>query len=102
MNQQQAQLEAEQNMSAMEATTAAENDIRQHGLAVQQQAFEQQAQQVQKQIEMQQGQQQHAQELQQNAQQHAQGLQQADQQHQQQMAQMQQQQEQQPQTPEGQ
>ena len=102
MNQQQAQLDAEQNASAMDATIAAENDIRQHGLAVQQQAFEQQAAQVQKQIEMQQGQQQHAQQLQQNAQQHAQGLQQADQQHQQQMAQMQQQQEQaaqQPQTP---
>ena len=99
MNQQQAQLEAEQNMSAMEATTAAENDIRQHGLAVQQQAFEQQAQQVQKQIEMQQGQQQHAQQLQQNAQQHAQGMQQADQQHQQQIAQMQEQQAAQPQPP---
>ena len=91
----QAQLEADQDKSAMEAIAAASQDIRQHGLAVQQQAFEQQAQQTQKQIELQNAQQQHQQELQQNAQQHAQSLQQADQQHQQQMAQMQQQQEQQ-------
>ena len=101
----QAQLEADQDKSAMEAIAAASQDIRQHGLAVQQQQFEQQASQVQNQIETQNAQQQHAQELQQNAQQHAQGLQQADQQHQQQMAQMQQQQEQQaaaPQPPQGQ
>jgi hypothetical protein len=101
----QAQLEADQDKSAMEAIAAASQDIRQHGLAVQQQAFEQQSQQVQNQIEAQNAQQQHEQQLQQNAQQHAQGLQQADQQHQQQMAQMQQQQEQQaaaPQPPQGQ
>ena len=79
--------EHEQNMSAVEAIQAAENDIRQHGLAVQQQAFEQRAQQVQNAIEMQRAQQEHEQGLQQAAEQHAQ--------------QMQQQQEQQPQTPTG-
>ena len=110
MDQQQRQLEAEQNQSALDAINAANQDIRQHGLAVEQQAFEQQAQQVQNQIELEKEQQQHALETQQAAQQHQQGLQQADQmhqqqlqqadeQHQQQMAQMQQQQEQQPQQP---
>ena len=99
MDQQQAQLEHEQNLSAMEATIAAEQDIRQHGLAVQQQAFEQQAMQVEKAIELQQAQQQHEQEIAQAAQQHQQGLMQSDQQHQQQMAQMQEQQAQQPQPP---
>jgi hypothetical protein len=99
MDQQQAQLESQQNMSAMEATIAAENDVRQHGLAVQQQAFDQQASQVQHQIELQQANQQHQQGLQQADQQHQQGLQQADQQHQQQLAQMAQQQAAQPQTP---
>ena len=101
----QAQLEADQDQSAMEAIHAASQDIRQHGLAVQQQAFEQQASQVQNQIESQNAQQQHEQSLQQNAQQHVQGLQQADQQHQQQLAQTQAQQEQQaaaPQPPQGQ
>ena len=87
MDIQQQQLEHEQNMSAVEAIQAAENDIRQHGLAVQQQAFEQRAQQVQNAIEMQRAQQEHEQGLQQAAEQHAQ--------------QMQQQQEQQPQTPTG-
>ena len=81
-------LEHEQNMSAMEAVQASEQDIRQHGLAVQQQAFEQQAQAVQQQMEMAQAQRQHEQEVIQSAQQHQQGLQQSDQQHQQQMAQM--------------
>jgi len=102
MDQLQSKLEADQDQSAMQAIAAANQDIRQHGLAVQQQSFDQQAQQVQAQIEAQKGQQQlaqqdqaHQQQLQQNAQQHAQGLQQADQQHQQQMAQMQAQQEQQ-------
>ena len=109
MDGQQRQLEAEQNQSAMEAINAANQDIRQHGLAIQQQTFEQQSQQVQNQIELEKAQQQHALEIQQAAEQHQQGLQQADQQHQQQimqadqqhqqqMAQMQQQQEQQPQT----
>jgi hypothetical protein len=88
---QQQQLEHEQNMSAIEAIRAAEGDIRQHGLAVQQQAFEQQAQQVQKAIDMQQAQQQHIQGLQQAQQQHEQGLQQSAEQHAQQMQQMQQQ-----------
>jgi hypothetical protein len=77
LDQAQQALEHEQNMSAIEAIQASQQDIRQHGLAVQQQEFEQQAMQVQKQIEMQ-----HAE------QQHQQGLAQADQQHQQQMAQM--------------
>ena len=113
MDQQQRQLEAEQNQSAMQAISAADQDIRQHGLAVQQQAFEQQAQQVQNQLEMEKAQQQHALEtqqaaqqhqqgIQQAAQQHQQGLQQADEQHQQQMAQMQEQQAQQPQPQQGQ
>ena len=103
MDQQQAKLEHEQNMSAMEATMAAEQDIRQHGLEVQQQAFEQQAAQVQNNIEaqhqdtmfaqqQQQAEQEHQQGLQQADQQHQQGLEQADQQHQQQMQQMQEQQ----------
>ena len=106
MSQQQVALDAEQNQSAMEAINTANQDIRQHGLAIQQQAFQQQSQQVQQQIEAQQAAQQHQQELQQAAEQHAQGMQQADQQHQQQMAQLQQQQamqqpqqEQQPQNP---
>jgi hypothetical protein len=103
MDQIQAQLEAEQDMSAMEAINAANQDIRQHGLAVQQQAFEQQAQQVQNQIEAQKSQQDlvaqdqaHQQQLAQNAQMHQQSMQQSDQQHQQQMAQMQAQQAAQP------
>ena len=76
MTQQQAQMEHEQNISAIEATQAAEEDLRQHGLAVQQQAFDQEAEKTQKQME-----------LQQSQQEHAQGLAQADQQHQQQLAQ---------------
>jgi len=103
MDQQQAKLEHEQNLSAIEATMAAEQDIRQHGLAVQQQAFEQQSAHVQNQIEaqhqaemarqeQQKAAQQHQQQVIQSNQQHQQGLQQADQQHQQQMAQMQEQQ----------
>ena len=92
IDQTQAQLEADQNMSAIEAINAANNDIRQHGLAVQQQQFEQQAQQVQNAIEMQNAQQQHAQQMQQAQQQHVQGLQQSQQQHEQQMTQQQQQQ----------
>ena len=102
MDQQQRQLEAEQNQSAIEAINAANQDIRQHGLAVQQQAFQQQSEQVKNQIEMEKEQQQHALEAQQADQQHQQGLQHADEQHQQQMAQMQQQQAQQPQPQEGQ
>jgi len=100
MDQTQKQLEADQNMSAIEAINASNQDIRQHGLAIQQQAFEQQAQQVQNQIELQNAQQQHAQQMAQTNQQHQQALQQAQQQHEQQMAQAQQQQAmQQPQQP---
>jgi hypothetical protein len=87
---QQQQLDHEQNMSALEAINASNQDIRQHGLAVQQQAFEQQAQQVQNQIEQQQAQAQGNQQIQQQAQQHAQQMMQADQQHQQAMQQAQQ------------
>ena len=99
MSQQQVALDAEQNMSAMEAINAANQDIRQHGLEVQKQAFEQQAAQVQHQVELEQAQQAHQQQIEQAAQQHQQGLMQADQQHQQQMAQMQEQQAIQPQPP---
>ena len=49
LNQQQSQLEHEQNLSAMEAINASDADIRQHGLAIQQQAFQQQADQVKQQ-----------------------------------------------------
>ncbi len=54
LSQQQQQLEHEQNMSAIEAINTAEQDIRQHGIAVEQQAFQNQAQQVQNAIEAQQ------------------------------------------------
>jgi hypothetical protein len=96
MSQQQIALDSEQNQSAMEAINASNVDIRQHGLAVQQQTFQQQAEQVKNQITMQNTQQQHEQELQQADQQHQQSLQQADQQHQQAMAQAAQQQAAQP------
>jgi hypothetical protein len=68
---QQQALEHEQNMSAIEAINAAENDIRQHGLAVEQRVFDEQAAQVQKSIDIQQqreqAQRQHAQTMQQKA-----------------------------------
>jgi len=108
MDQQQAQLEHEQNMSAIEAIDAASADIRQHGLAIEQQNFQQQADMV-KQQAMQQAQhatqanladQQHIQQLQQNHQQHAQALEQNNQQAQQALEQKAQQPE--PQPPEGQ
>jgi hypothetical protein len=74
----QMQLEHEQDLSAMQAIQTAEQDIRQHGIRTQQQAFEQQAQQVQAQAQAQQQAalqaQQHQQELQQAAQQHQQQL----------------------------
>ena len=44
----------EQNQTALEASHAAQQDIRQHGLEIEQQAFQQQAQQVQQQIAAQQ------------------------------------------------
>lgn len=69
----QAQLEHEQNMSAMEAIYASEQDIRQHGISVEQNAMQQQAEQVKAQIEherqAQLADQQHQQSLEQNYQQ---------------------------------
>ena len=62
MDQQQIQLDHEQNQSALQAIHAAEQDIRQHGLTVQQQQLEQQAQKAQ-------ADQQHQQQMQQNEQQ---------------------------------
>ena len=80
MDQQQAQLEHEQNMSAIEAIDAASADIRQHGLAIEQQNFQQQAslvnQQAQQQAQADMANQQHMQQLQQNDQQHVQTLEQ--------------------------
>jgi hypothetical protein len=93
MDQQQMQLEHEQDLSAMEAINAASQDIRQHGLAVEQQNFQHQTDLVQQQAQ---------QDAQYQAQagladqQHAQQLQQADQQHAQQLQQTQQAVEQQP------
>lgn len=95
MDQQQMQLEHEQDLSAMEAIHAASEDIRQHGLAIEQQNFQQQAQMVQQQAQQDaqyQAQaglanQQHQQSLQQTDQQHQQTLQQNDQAHTQQMQQ---------------
>jgi hypothetical protein len=92
MSQQQIALDAEQNQSAIDAINAADVDIRQHGLAVQQQEFQQQAEQVQHQLELQRAQEQHQQGLQQGQQEHLMGLQQADQAHQQQLEQAKQQQ----------
>jgi hypothetical protein len=71
ISSQQQALEHEQNMSAIEAINAAENDIRQHGLAVEQRVFDEQASQVQKNIDIQQqreqAQRQHSQTMQQKA-----------------------------------
>jgi hypothetical protein len=67
MDQFQAQVEHDQNMSALEAIDASNADIRQHGLQIQQQQFQAQAQQVQAQAEAQQ-------QAQQAAQQHAQQM----------------------------
>jgi hypothetical protein len=52
--QMQMQLEHEQNQSAIEAINAADQDIRQHGIQVEQQAFQQQADQIQSEIDRQQ------------------------------------------------
>ena len=77
----------EQNQTALEASHAAQQDIRQHGLEIEQQAFQAQAQQVQSQIAAQQQQVQAEQAAQQQAQQtgleHAATMQQNDQQNQQ-------------------
>ena len=71
IDRQQMQLEHEQNLSAIDAIQASDADIRQHGLAVQQQAFQAQADQVKKVAETQQqaalAQQQHEQQVQQQA-----------------------------------
>ena len=80
MNQQQQQLEHEENLAALEATQAAEQDIRQHGIQTRQQMFQAQADQVNQQAQAQQqaalAQQQHEQQLQQqNAQAQQQALQ---------------------------
>ena len=86
LTSQQAMLEHEQNMNAIEAINAAEADLRQHGLAVEQKVFDQQASQVQKAIELEQQREQanrqHAQSLQQQAFQAQTQSMQADQQHQ--------------------
>ena len=50
MDQQQAQLEHEQAMSAIDAIKASDAEIRQHGLAIEQQAFQAQADQVSQQV----------------------------------------------------
>ena len=71
MDQQQAQLEHEQNLSAIDAVQAADQDIRQHGIALQQAAFDAQADQIAKQAQRQHdaalAQQQHEQQIQQQA-----------------------------------
>ena len=79
MDQQQVQLEHEQDLSAMEAINASNADIRQHGLAIEQQNFQSQADMVKQQAQQDaqyQAQtdvaaQQHAQQLEQNQQQAA-------------------------------
>jgi hypothetical protein len=53
IDQQQSQLEYEQNSSAINAIMAADADIRQHGLALEQKVFDAKAAEVQKQIEAQ-------------------------------------------------
>ena len=79
-DQDQATMAHEQNLTALEASHAAQQDIRQHGLEIEKQQFEQQAQQVQQNISAQQQAQQsgldHAQTLQQNDQAHQQALEQ--------------------------
>jgi hypothetical protein len=52
--QMQMQLEHEQNQSAIEAINSADQDIRQHGIQVEQQAFQQRAAQIQAEIDRQQ------------------------------------------------
>ena len=69
MDQQQQQLEHEENLAALEATQAAEQDIRQHGIQTHQQMFQAEADQVKQQAQTQQqaglAQQQHEQQVQQ-------------------------------------
>jgi hypothetical protein len=82
----------EQNMTALEASHAAQQELQSHGLEIEKRQFEQQAQSVQKQIDMQQQQGLQAQQAQQQAQQtgldHAATLQQNDQTHQQALEQL--------------
>jgi hypothetical protein len=51
MDQQQAQLEHEQALSAIDAIQASDAEIRKHGLSIEQQAFQTQAEQVKQQTE---------------------------------------------------
>ena len=71
LTQQQQQLEHEQNMSAIDAINSADQDIRQHGIQVEQKAFDEQAAQIQKTLDAEQQQrqmgQQHMQNLEQKA-----------------------------------
>jgi hypothetical protein len=80
LNQDQLAMAHEQNMTAMEASHAAQQELHAHGLEIEKRAFEQQAQQVQQQIGAQQQAQQtgleHAAAMQQNDQQHQQALEQ--------------------------
>ena len=80
LDQDQMAMAHEQNQTALEASHAAQQDIRQHGLEIEQQQFKQQAQAVQQQIGSQQQAQQsgleHAQTMQQNDQTHQQALEQ--------------------------
>ena len=91
MDQFQSQVEHDQNMSAIEAINASNQDIRQHGLAIEQQAFDQQAQRVaqaaQAQQQAGQAQQQHEQQMMQATQQNQQDMAQSGQEHQQNMVQ---------------
>ena len=73
MDQQQMQLEHEQNQSAIQAINAAEQDIRQHGLQVEKQQFQEFIQGVRQEAQLEQ---EHSQTLQQKQQQHEQALQQ--------------------------
>ena len=71
LNADQLAMAHEQNQTALQASHAAQQDIRQHGLEIEQEAFRQQAQQVQQQISAQQQAGQSAQEHQQALQQQA-------------------------------
>ena len=53
MDQQQRQMEFEQNQTAIQATQTAEQEILKHGIAIEQQVFQQQAQEVQAELERQ-------------------------------------------------
>jgi hypothetical protein len=74
LSQEQERMAYEHAMTALEATNAAEQDIRQHGLEVQRSQMAQEAQQVQQQIAAQQ-------QAQQTGLEHATAMQQADQSH---------------------